>query len=87
MDEESSFLTTILLLNGKYCYKRAPMGLSSSANKWNICSDAAVAGFEGIAKEVDGILIQVLDYPTLWRRLKETLENAGSTALQSQSKR
>ncbi len=74
LDEESSFLTTILLLNGKYRYKRAPMGLSSSADEWNIHSDTAVAGFEGIAKEVDDILIQVLDYPTLRTRLKETLE-------------
>ncbi len=72
MDKESSFLTSILLPNRTY--KRAPMGLSSSADKWNICSDTAVAGLEGITKEVDDILIQAPDYPTLWNRLKETLE-------------
>ncbi len=44
------------------------------ATRWNICSDTAVAGVEGVAKEVDDILIQVPDYPTLWERLKETLE-------------
>ncbi len=74
MDKESSFLTTILLPNGKYRYKRAPMGLSSSTDEWNICSDTAVAGLKGIAKEVDDILIQVPDYPTLWTRLKGRLE-------------
>ncbi len=74
LNEESSFLITILLPNGNYCYKQAPMGLSSSTDEWNICSDTAVAGLDGIAKEVDDILIQAPDYPTLRRRLKETLE-------------
>ncbi len=50
------------------------MGLSSSTDEWNIHSDTAVAGLKGITKEVDDILIQVPDYPTLWTRLKETLE-------------
>ncbi len=57
------------------------MGLSSSANKWNICSDTAVAGLEGITKEVDDILIQGPDYPTLWTRLKETLEKCREHAI------
>ncbi len=70
MEEELSYLTMILLLTGKYHCKRAPMGLSSSADEWNMRSDAAVVCLEGIAKEVDDILIQAPDYPTLWRRLQ-----------------
>ncbi len=46
------------------------MGLSSSTDEWNMCSDAAVAGLEGVVKEIDDILIQAPDYPTLWRRLQ-----------------
>ncbi len=74
MEENSSYLTTILLLTRKYRYKRAPMGLSSSTDKWNMRSDAAVAGLEGVAKEVDDILIQAPDYPTLWNRLRNTMD-------------
>ncbi len=74
MEENSSYLTAILLPTEKYWHKRAPRGLSSSADKWNMCSDAAVAGLEGMAKEVDNILIQAPDYPTLWKRLQNTMD-------------
>ncbi len=74
MDEDSAYLTTILLPTGKYLYKRAPMGLSSSSDEWKMRSDAAVAGLEGVAKEVDDILIQAPDCPTLRKRLKATLD-------------
>ncbi len=74
MEENSSYLTTILLPTGKYRYKRAPMFLSSSTDKWNRHSDAAVAGLEGVVKEVDDIFIQAPDYPTLWKRLQNTMD-------------
>jgi hypothetical protein len=34
LDEKSSLLTTFLLPEGKFCYVRAPMGLSSSSDEF-----------------------------------------------------
>ena len=34
VEEESSKITTFLLLSGRYRYLRAPMGLSSPSDKW-----------------------------------------------------
>ena len=53
LDEESSFLTTFLIPTGRYRYLRAPMGLSSSSDKWCCYSDFVIEA----KKFVDDILI------------------------------
>ena len=50
LDEEASKLTTVILPSGRYRFLRAPMGLSSSSDKWCQHSDRVVEGFPGVAK-------------------------------------
>ena len=57
LSEEASRLTTFLLPSGRYRYLRAPMGLSSSSDKWCRHSDKVVDGFPWCKKIVDDILI------------------------------
>ena len=57
LDEISSALTTFLLPDGRYCYKRAPMGLNPSSDEWCARSDHALEGLD-VLKIVDDILIQ-----------------------------
>ena len=44
LDEESSFLTTFLLPQGKFRYLRAPMGLNTSSDEWCCHSDRIITG-------------------------------------------
>ena len=57
LDEKLSYLTTFLIPSGRYRYLRAPMGLSSSSNKWCRYSDYVIEGCEFAKKIVDDILI------------------------------
>ena len=57
LDEESSFLTTFLLPQGRFRYLRAPMGLNASSDEWCRHSDVAVEGLEWCMKIVDDIII------------------------------
>ena len=57
LDEEASKLTTFILPSGRFRYLRAPMGLSSSSDKWCRHSDRVVEGFPWCQKIVDDILI------------------------------
>ena len=44
LDKESSKVTTFILLQGKFRYLRAPMGLNASSNKWCCQSDVLIQG-------------------------------------------
>ena len=57
LDEESSYLTTFLLPQGRYRYLGAPMGLNASSDEWCRHSDVAVEGLEWCMKIVDDIII------------------------------
>ena len=57
--EESSFLTTFLLQQGKFRYLRAPMGLNSSSDEWCCHSDRIITGLPWAKKIVDDTLIWV----------------------------
>ena len=48
LDEESSRLTTFLLPDGKYRYKRLPMGMSIAGDVWNIRTDHVITGVRTI---------------------------------------
>ena len=56
LDEESSFLTTFLIPSGRYCYLRAPMGLSPGSDEWCRYSDYVIEGCK-FAKKIVDILI------------------------------
>ena len=71
--KESQLLTTMLLPQGRFCYTRAPMGLSSSSDEWNYRSDMAVRGCEGLVKLVDDMLIQAPTFELLMKRLSKVL--------------
>ena len=60
LSEEAQKLTTFLLPSGRYKFKRAPMGMSCSADEWNRRSDEALFSggrIPGVMKIVDDILI------------------------------
>jgi hypothetical protein len=81
LDEESSFYTTFLLPSGRYRYKRAPMGLSSSSDEWCQRSDAVINNIEGTKKIVDDILIWAPDQPTLYNRIRLVLDRCRTQEL------
>ena len=54
---ESQKLTAFLLYCGKFMYKRAAQGLSTSADEWNRRSDLAIAGMKNVLKIVDDVLV------------------------------
>ena len=49
------------------------MGMSSSSDDWCWISDTVIGGFPWTKKMVDDILIHVLDYTTLHKRLNLVL--------------
>ena len=55
--EESLFLTTFLLQQGKFQYLRVPMGLNATFNEWCCHSDRIITGFPWAKKIVDDTLI------------------------------
>ena len=75
LDEESSFLTTFLLPQGKFRYLRAPMGLNASSNEWCCHSDKIILGLPWARKIVDDTLIWAEDINTLEQRLRTVLDN------------
>ena len=50
---------------GRYQYKRAPMGLISSGDKFCARTDRALADIPGVFKLVDDILVHGKDYGEL----------------------
>lgn len=73
LDEESSYLTTFLLPDGKFRFTRAPMGLHVSSDEWCRRSDEALAGLEGVQKIVDDILVEAPTIAILMTRVREVL--------------
>ena len=57
LEEESKPLTTFLTECWCYRYLRAPMGLTSSGDKFCARTDKALAGIPGVFKLVDDILM------------------------------
>ena len=55
--EESQDLTTFITPWGRYKYLRAPMGLSSTGDVYNLLMDAACDGLKNQKKVVDDILL------------------------------
>ena len=70
LDKPSSKIATFLLPSGRYQYLRAPIGLSSSSDKWCRHSDRAIEGMPFAKKIVDNILVWAKDLPTLYDRVR-----------------
>ena len=86
LDEESSKLTTFLLPDGKYRYKRLPMGMSIAGDVWNIRTDHVITGVTGALKMIDDILSQASDVEEIEVRLRTVLNRCrelGVTVSQS----
>ena len=73
LDEESSFITTFLLPQGKFRYLRAPMGLNASSDEWCCHSDRIITGLPWTKKIVDDTLIWAEDLATLKSRIQTVL--------------
>ena len=54
--EEDKLLTTFLLEQGKFCYRRSPMGLAPSSSSWCFSSDPLVEGLPYAKKIVDDVI-------------------------------
>ena len=74
LDDKSSKITTFLLPSGRFRYLRAPMGLSSSSDKWCRHLDRALEGLAFAKKIVDDILVWASDLPTLYERIRTIAE-------------
>ena len=56
LSEEAQPLTTFITPWGRYMFCRAPMGLSSTGDKYNLLMDAAFDGIHNVKKIIDEIL-------------------------------
>ena len=74
LDEESSYLTTFLLPQGRFRYLRAPMGLNASSGEWCRHSDVAVEGLDWCMKIVDDIIIWATTNEEMCSRINTVLE-------------
>ena len=74
LDDQSSYITTFLLPQGKFRYLRAPMGLNASSDEWCCHSDAIVQGLPWARKIVDDTIIWAPDIITLEERLRTVLD-------------
>ena len=74
MAEESKDLTTFICTLGKFRYTRAPMGFISTGDSYNLRSDKALCGLNGITKIVDDVLIASENFPQHMQDVKALLD-------------
>ena len=74
IDEESRHLTTFLLPQGRYRFKRAPMGMICSGDYFNFLSDAILAPVPDKVKLVDDGLVQHVTKQGTFERIREVCE-------------
>jgi hypothetical protein len=58
LDEESSFSTTFLLPQGRFCFLRAPMGMKNSSDVFCHRTDDILSDVTDLIKVVDDSLLQ-----------------------------
>ena len=73
LDEKSSKLTTFILPEGRFRFKRTPMGLNASSDEWCRRSHAVIQDIEGTLKIVDDILIKGTSLKELQERVTQVL--------------
>ena len=62
LDPESQHLTTFITQEGRFRFKRCPMGLCSAGDEYNRRGDIALAGLRDVEKVVDDILVHSKDF-------------------------
>lgn len=73
LSEESSYLTTFLIPQGRHRFCRLPMGLSASSDAFCQRTDAALANLDGLIKLVDDLLIHATSLNSLMAKAKAVL--------------
>ena len=81
LDPESAKLTTFLLPQGKFRYKRGPMGLKSTGDWWCQKSDVVIIGIPGTSKIVDDILITSETIEDLMQKIRTVLDRCRANGL------
>ena len=81
LSEESRKLTTFLLPQGKFRYKRGPMGLTSTNDCWCYRSDAVIQGLPNCSKIVDDILITASNLSSLLQTIRTVLNRCRQAGL------
>ena len=80
--EDAKDLTTFLLFNSRYRYRKSPMGLSGSSDFFLKKSDAALTGTqEYCAKLVDDLLIHAPDIQELELRARSVLDKLRAASI------
>lgn len=74
LHEASQLLTTFLTPWGRFCYTRAPMGLSSSGDEYCLRGDRALEGIPNKIKVVDDILLFAETFDELENTLKKVFD-------------
>ena len=72
--KESQPLTTFITPWGRYKFLRAPIGLSSTGDKYNLLMDAAFDGLHNVTKIVDDILQYDETFSTHVGKIRELLQ-------------
>ena len=73
LDHESSKLTTFILPDGKYRYKRLPMGMNIAGDVWNIRTDGVICGVKDALKMIDDVLTQGITLTDTEEKLRKVL--------------
>ena len=81
LDQESSFITTFLLPQGKFRYLRAPMGLNASSDEWCCQSDIIIQGLPWARKIVDDTIIWATTLEELAGRINTVLTRCRDSRL------
>ena len=73
--EESRHLTTFLIPQGKFRYKRGPMGLRSTNDVYCAKSDKSIKNIPDTQKIVDDIFVCAQTKPELFQKMRRVLDN------------
>ena len=73
LTNETSYMTTFLIPQGRFRFTRAPMGMSSSSDIFCMKTDEALRGLPGLIKLVDDLLVVAPDVETLGKRVEAVL--------------
>ena len=81
LDEDSAKLTAFLLPQGKFVYRRGPMGCAPTNDEWNIRSDVVVDNVDSAMKVVDDIIVAAPDLDTLEQRVDTILSRCAEQGI------
>ena len=73
LDEEDQHLTTFITPQGRFKFRRGPMGLCSTGDEYNRRGDEALADIPNLVKVVDDILLWDEDYDDHLLHITEVL--------------